>query len=217
LSVVEATPKRKAAKLGAIFVGVALLAWFFLANVGSWKDRFYTRKFREIDPGMVFASGQINQHLIRGVLTDHKIKCVICLDPDNMSDPDVAAEVEVCRELGIDRYVFPLRGDGTGDIREYADAVAQIVSSTKQNQPVLLHCSSGAQRSNGATFYYRVLVEGRSAQDAMEEMFQNGHNPRENPLLIPYLNEHMKEMANLLVEKGVIDSAPSPLPQIHYP
>ncbi len=51
----------------------------------------------------------------------------------------------------------------------------------------------------------------------MEEMFRNGHNPAENTLLIPYLNEHMGEMANLLVEKGVIASVPNPIPVIHYP
>jgi protein tyrosine phosphatase (PTP) superfamily phosphohydrolase (DUF442 family) len=217
VSVIEATPARRATKFVAMTAALGLLAWFIVANIGGWKDRFFPRRFREIDPGMVYASGQINQHLIRDVLVDHKIKSVICLDPDDLSDPDVAAEVQICRELGIDRYVFPLRGDGTGDIHEYADAVAQLVADTKDGKPVLLHCSSGAQRSNGATFYYRVLVQGRSTQDAMEEMFRNGHDPRENTMLIPYLNDHMAEMANLLMQKGVIASVPSPLPRIEYP
>jgi hypothetical protein len=48
-------------------------------------------------------------------------------------------------------------------------------------------------------------------------MFRNGHDPRENPLLIPYLNEHMAEMADLLVQKGVIGSVLNPLPRIQYP
>jgi protein tyrosine phosphatase (PTP) superfamily phosphohydrolase (DUF442 family) len=210
-------PTRTALKLSAWVIVLGILAWVIAANVGTWKDRFIPRKFRVIDPGMVYASGQINQHLIRQVLTDHNIKCVVCLDPDDLADPDVAAELAACQQLGITRYVDPLSGDGTGDIHNYADAVAQVVASAHRGEPVLLHCSSGAQRSNGATFYYRVLVEGWSAQDAEQEMFRNGHDPKENPLLIPYLNEHMGEMAQLLVDKGVIKAAPEPLPQVVNP
>jgi protein tyrosine phosphatase (PTP) superfamily phosphohydrolase (DUF442 family) len=208
---------RVAIKVIVIAAALGLLGWFLISNVGGWKDRFFPRKLRVVDPGMVWASGQINQHLIRQILIDDKIQRVVSLDPDDPADPDVAAEIQVCRDLGIERFNDPLRGDGTGDIHSYADAVAQIVAAVKQGKPVLLHCSSGAQRSNGATFYYRVLVQGRPAQDAMEEMFRNGHDPRENPLLIPYLNDHMAEMANLLLQKGVIGSVPDPLPRIQYP
>ncbi|MGA3066729.1 MAG: hypothetical protein ABSF29_07775 [Tepidisphaeraceae bacterium] len=204
-------------KLLVIAAVIGLLGWVIVDNVGGWKDRFVPRKLRVVDPGMIWASGQINQHLIRQVLIDHKIQTVVSLAPDDFTDSDVAAEIQACHDLGIERFNDPLRGDGTGDIHSYADAVAQMVAAVKAGKPVLLHCTSGAQRSNGATFYYRVLVQGRSAQDAMEEMLRNGHDPRENPLLIPYLNDHMREMASLLVQKGVISAVPDPLPRIQYP
>src|ERR1700722_18924610 len=119
--------------------------------------------------------------------------------------------------MGIQRFVDPLMGDGTGDIHSYANAVTQVAEARKENKPVLLHCSSGAQRSNGATFYYRVLVQHWNADDAAREMIRNGHSPRSNPLLIPYLNAHMREMASLLLASGVIDHVPEPLPQIQHP
>jgi protein tyrosine phosphatase (PTP) superfamily phosphohydrolase (DUF442 family) len=197
-----------------ILIAVGLFGWYAADNAGNWKDRFVPRKFRVIEPRNLFASGQINQRLIRGILVDNKIQRIIVLDADDPTDPDVAAEIATAKDLNIERFVDPLSGDGTGDIHNYAQCVAQMVEATKQSKPTLVHCSSGAQRSNGATFYYRVLVEGRPANDAAAEMVRNGHVPAKNPLLIPYLNQHMAEMAELLVEKGVIAAVPNPLPQI---
>jgi protein tyrosine phosphatase (PTP) superfamily phosphohydrolase (DUF442 family) len=193
---------------------LGIVVWFVVANFGTWKDRFVPRKWRVVEPGMIYASGQINQHLLRQLLIDNKIKRIVCLDADDPADPDVAEELRVAHDLGIERFVDPLSGDGTGDIRSYANAVTQMVQAQQQSKPVLVHCSSGAQRSNGATFYYRVFVEHWSAESASAEMLRNGHDPRSNPLLIPYLNAHMADMAALLVKRGVIDRAPDPLPHI---
>ena len=190
-------------------------AWYVSQNVGRWKDRWVPRKFRTVDAGQVYASGQIDRHLIRRVLSDHHVNVIVSLVPDDPTDPDVVAEIQAAGGMGIQRYVDPLMGDGTGDVHEYADAIAQIVTARKQGKTVLLHCSSGAQRSNGATFYYRVLVEHANADEAAEEMKRNGHDSHSNPALIPYLNSHMREMASLLVQSGTIDRIPDPLPRIH--
>jgi protein tyrosine phosphatase (PTP) superfamily phosphohydrolase (DUF442 family) len=200
--------------LAVIIFGLAI--WYCGANFGRWKDRFVPRKLRTVVAGQLYASGQIDRHLIRQVLADDHIKTIVCLVADDPNDPDVAEEIRAASDLGIERFNYPLSGDGTGDIHSYADAVAKIVESLKQGKPVLLHCSSGAQRSNGATFYYRVLVQQWDADSAAQEMFRNAHNPRENPMLIPYLNQHMAEMAQLLVDRSIIDRTPDPLPQIHH-
>jgi protein tyrosine phosphatase (PTP) superfamily phosphohydrolase (DUF442 family) len=197
---------------------VAILAigfiWYACVNFGRWKDRFVPRKLRTIDAGQIYASGQIDRHLLRQVLARDHIKVIVSLVAEDPTDPDAAAESKAAREMGIERFVDPLNGDGTGNIHAYVDAVAQIAEAQKENKPVLIHCSSGAQRSNGATFYYRVLVQHWNADDAAREMIRNGHSPHSNPALIPYLNAHMREIAALLVQKGVIDRIPDPLPKI---
>jgi hypothetical protein len=148
------------------------------------------------------------------VLENDHIKVIVSLVADDPTDSDVAAEIQTANELGIQRFVDPLNGDGTGDIHSYASAVEQIAAAQKASKAVLVHCSSGAQRSNGATFYYRVMVQHWNADDAAKEMIRNGHSPHSNPNLIPYLNTHMKEMADLLVGRGVIEQTPEPLPRI---
>ncbi|MGD0137754.1 MAG: hypothetical protein ABSD28_02670 [Tepidisphaeraceae bacterium] len=199
--------------IGIVLFGLAI--WYVCDNFGRWKDRWVPRKLRTVDAGQVYASGQIDRHLIRQVLTDDHVGVIVSLVADDPSDPDVAAEIQAAGAMGIQRYIDPLMGDGTGDIHAYADAIAQIVTARRQGKIVLLHCSSGAQRSNGATFYYRVLVEHGNADAAAEEMKRNGHDSHSNPALIPYLNSHMREMANLLVQSGTIDRIPDPLPRIH--
>ncbi len=196
----------------SILAGLAI--WFICDNAGKWKDRFVPRKLRTVEAGQIYASGQIDRHLLRQILIDDHIKVIVSLVSDDPTDPDVAAEMQAAGDLGIQRFVDPLIGDGTGDIHAYANAITQIAQAQKENKPVLLHCSSGAQRSNGATYYYRVLVQHWNADDAAREMTRNGHSSKENPALIPYLNSHIREMAGLLVQNGVIDQIPDPLPQI---
>ncbi|HEX4053950.1 MAG TPA: hypothetical protein VHX86_06770 [Tepidisphaeraceae bacterium] len=201
---------------GVALVAAGLGIWYVCDNAGRWKDRFVPRKLRTVDAGQIYASGQIDRHLIRKVLVDDRIKVIVCLLSDDPGDPDMAAEARAAKELGIERFVDPLNGDGTGDIQSYANAVTQIFEAQKHGEPVLLHCSSGAQRSNGATFYYRVLVEHWDADSAAQEMARNGHSSRSNPALVPYLNQHMDEIASILKDRGIIDHVPNPLPQIHH-
>jgi protein tyrosine/serine phosphatase len=198
----------------SILLLIAFTIWLVATHAGRWKDRFVARKFRVVEPGQIYASGQIDRRLIRNVLQQNHINTIVCLVADDPSDPDVAAELAACRELGIDRFDDPLSGDGTGDIHAYADAITQVVDARRENRVVLVHCSSGAQRSNGATFFYRVFVQGWNADRATAEMIRNSHDPHNNPALIPYLNAHMTEMAGLLRSHGIIDHIPNPMPRI---
>jgi protein tyrosine phosphatase (PTP) superfamily phosphohydrolase (DUF442 family) len=208
-------PRRKTPwKWAAAIVLCGLAAWYICENAGRWKDRFVPRKLRTVDENRVYASGQIDRHLIGGVLSDHHIRVIVCLDADDLDDTDVTAEIRAANSAGIERHVDPLNGDGTGDVNQYAKAVEQIVNALNAGKTVLLHCSSGAQRSNGATFYFRVFIEHWNADDAAREMIRNSFSPQKNPALIPYLNGHMAEMAQLLSTKGVITQIPDPMPKI---
>lgn len=210
-------PRLKPWKWVTVAILAALAIWYVCDNAGKWKDRFVPRKLRTVDAGQIYASGQIDRHLLRQILVDDHIKVIVSLLADDPADPDSAGEMRLAGELGIQRFVDPLMGDGTGDVHSYCNAIGQIAEAVKGNKPVLVHCSSGAQRSNGATYLYRVLVQHWNADDAAREMFQNGHNPRSNPALIPYLNDHIREIAGLLVQAGVIDHVPEPLPRIQNP
>src|SRR5450432_3397286 len=110
---------------GLVLIAAGLAIWYICDNAGHWKDRFIPRKLRTVEAGQIYASGQIDRHLIRKVLSDDRIKVIVCLVGDDPTDPDVAAELEATKDMGIERFVDPLGGDGTGDFHSYAYAVAQ--------------------------------------------------------------------------------------------
>ncbi len=77
---------------------------------------------------------------------------------------------------------------------------------------MLVHCIAGAQRTGGVIACYELLVEHRPPAQVYAELRRFGHDPRDNPHLLDYLNAHMAEIAAGLVADGTIDRAPAPLP-----
>jgi protein-tyrosine phosphatase len=190
----------------AAVVGAALL-W----QVEGVKQLFGPRNWGEVEPGF-YRSGQISRFVLKKALQQHDVKLVVFMSGDKANRPDVQAEAQICRDLGIERINCGLAGDGTGDIRSYANAIEAISKARREGKAVLVHCHTGSQRTGGAVAYYRMLVEGRPAAEAHAELIRYGHDPRDNPDLLPYLNAHMRELADILVERRVIDRAPAPLP-----
>ena len=92
--------------IASILCGLAV--WYICDNAGKWKDRFVPRKLRTVEAGQIYASGQIDRHLLRQVLVDDHIKVIVSLVSDDPTDPDVAAEMQAANELGIQRYIDPL-------------------------------------------------------------------------------------------------------------
>jgi len=213
-AVAASTHKRKAVVKWIIFavvvIDVATLA-FFARNI---KDRFFAPKFRVIIAGRMYASGQINRHLLPDILARYHINQIVSVVGNDPADPDSVAEMELARQLHIERSAYQLCGDGTGDIHNYALALADMARGQQAGKVALVHCVSGEQRSNAATFFYRVLIEHRTPRDAMDEIVRNGIRPDSNNKLIPYLRDNLPELARQLAAMGVIERVPDPMPQV---
>jgi len=75
-------------------------------------------------------------------------------------------------------------------------------------QPVLVHCSSGAQRTSAAAMLYRHIVEGKSFDDAYPESLRYGHDPDENIRLMPYLADWADKIALAFHAGAMIPNQP---------
>ena len=102
----------------------------------------------------------------------------------------VAAETAAA--LGMERYVFRMEGDGTGNPNAYVQALRVITDPTKQ--PVLVHCAAGAQRTSGCVILYRNLIEGVDFDRAYEESKGHRHDPAKNPRLRPFLKTWVEQI-----------------------
>jgi protein tyrosine/serine phosphatase len=176
------------------------------------EDRVIPKRFGVVEEGLIYRSGQLHPALVEKTLAEHGIRRIISLSPDDPQNAEHNAEIDAALKLGIERENYPLRGDGTGDLRSYGRAVRSIVRARDAGEPVLVHCAAGAQRTGGAIAFYRLLVRGDEPALVFDEMTDYDWDPKDDRILLEYINDHMQELAYTLLQEGVIDEVPEPLP-----
>lgn len=206
--------RRRPASFALAGLALALVA---AAGVDALAYEVRPKRLVAVEPGFLYRSGQISPRLVRGVLEELRIGKVVWMLHYDASRSSHRAEKQAIEALGIELGNFPLRGNGTGKIARYADAIAEVDAARREGVPVLVHCAAGARRSAAVVAMYRLLVEGASPEAAYRELDRFGARPVAESALLPYLNEHMGELAALLVERGVLDRAPRPLPLLRPP
>ncbi len=186
-------------------IWIAAVALLITAGLVIWnnglKQRLIATNFAEVEPGL-YRSGQISRHLIARTIQDYHIGLIVNLSTENT--PDAQAEQTTAAELGVKRINFKLGGNGTGDPRVYPEAIKAIVEAKKQGTPVLVHCQAGSQRTGGVIAAYRILIEGKGNEEAFSEAKSYGHNPTDNPKLIPFVEEHLPEWKQALADEHVL-------------
>jgi hypothetical protein len=193
--------------LAFLLIGGAVLVW-----EGIIKDRVIPKNFGVVQKGQLYRSGLISAELVKKVLLKYKIKVIVNLAADSPGNLNQKAEKQAAAELGIERLTFPLQGNGTGDINDYAGAIAAIVRAKQEHKPALVHCIAGLQRTGGVIAVYQLLVEQKASSFVYHEFTHYDRDPWNDTALFKYINSHMKELAVLLKKMGVISKIPSPLP-----
>jgi hypothetical protein len=190
--------------LAILLIGGGVWAW-----ESEIKDRVIPKRFGVVQEGQLYRSGLISSALVKKVLLKYKIKVIIDLAAGGGNRK---AEKQAVTELGIERLTFQLRGDGTGDVNDYARAIAAIAQAKQEHKPVLVHCNAGLQRTGGVIAAYQLLVEEKASSLVYHEFTRYDWDPWNDTTLFNYVNGHMEELAVLLKKMGVIKEIPSPLP-----
>lgn len=173
------------------------------------KDRVIPKNFGVVEKGRIYRSGQISPSLMKKVLLKYQIKEIISLSGNSSNE-----EIKIAEELGIKRVVFSLRGNGTGDVNDYAKIVAEICQTQKEKKPVLVRCVAGAQRTGGIIAAYRLIIQQKDVNSVRAGMVRHGFDPDDNINLRNFLNNNMMKIAEKLKKMGIIDTMPSSIPEI---
>ncbi len=181
---------------------------------GFLKDTFFPKNFGVVEKGQIYRSGLIEPSLIKKVLLKYKIKKIISLSGDPKTSDRSNAERQVANELGIERVIFSLPGNGVGDVNDYAHIIAEICQAQKEKKTVLVHCVAGAQRTGGVIATYRLIVQHKDATSVRAEMTHYGFDSDSDTNLRAFLNSNMMKIAEELKKMGVIDRIPSSIPEI---
>jgi hypothetical protein len=196
-------------RLVVILVAViCLVSAFTISWFGGVRNRFEPVNFGVVEPGRIYRSGQISEHVIRKTIEQNHIGVIINLSGEET--PDGNAELSAAKDLGVKEVPLHLGGDGLGDPSMYPKALAQIVQANREGKAVLVHCQSGAQRTGGVIATYRILVEGQTPEQAFAEMKDYGHDPKHNPLLIPFILQHLDQWKTQLAQLERTSAATHP-------
>ena len=115
------------------------------------------------------------------------------------------ANQDVADELGVTRYAIHMSGDGRANPNGYLAALRILADPA--NQPALVHCAAGTERTGAAVVLYRHLVQGQLIQPSYEESFEHGHEA-EDYEWIAYLADWVDEIGEAWRSGGWIEGLP---------
>jgi protein tyrosine/serine phosphatase len=208
--------------------------WRWLMNVGGvitlillsicvWEyfleDILLAKNFGVVIDGKIYRSGQISMWKIDDILDEYKIETVIDLNglEQGKWKPHQEAEMAEAKSRQIEHVRYPLRGNGTGLVANYIEAITKIRTCVLENHPVLVHCAAGAQRTGGVIACYRLLIEGCKPEEVREEI--DYYEPRawKSKDMVVYVNKNLPQIAQVLYERKIISHIPEPLPFLAVP
>jgi protein-tyrosine phosphatase len=178
------------------------------------EDRLIPKRWGMVEPGLIYCSAWLPPPLLKQMLLQYRIRWIVDLTLANPTDARQQAEKALAAELGIEYRNYPLYGSGIGEVWNYARAVGVMAVAKRERKPLWVHCSAGVQRTGGVVAAYRLLIEQRPPAEAYAELVRNGWDPRQDRILLEFLNGHMLELAERLQEMEIIAVLPEPLPQL---
>jgi protein tyrosine phosphatase (PTP) superfamily phosphohydrolase (DUF442 family) len=96
------------------------------------------------------------------------VKCVL-----SVSGGDDALLQKGAEKGSLKLFHVPMSAFGLRDDRVLA---ALKIMADPQNRPLMIHCQQGADRTGAMVALYRVVVQGWTAEKAVEEMTRGGYH-----------------------------------------
>ncbi|MDY3553766.1 tyrosine-protein phosphatase [Gemmata sp. JC717] len=168
-------------------LGCVAAALVLGAPAAAYRAQYiHAKRFREVEPGRLYRSGQMTAAGFREAVDRYGIKTVVNLQheepdpllPDHWLGKGQVRESELCAQLGV-RYRLL-----TPDILPPGNQLDWEPPAVKQwrdllddesNYPVLLHCKAGLHRTGRLTAIYRMEYRGWSPGEALRELRANGY------------------------------------------
>ncbi|MCG3121966.1 MAG: hypothetical protein GIKADHBN_00339 [Phycisphaerales bacterium] len=190
--------------LGAVVIALGVAAW----------SRGQPKNFGVVEEGRIYRSGELTPAALKNVVERYHIRTIIDLGAHEPGSGEEARDQRAAAALGLTRYVLRLEGDATGNPNNYVHALRLM--NDPGNQPVLVHCSAGAQRTGCVVMLQRHIVEGKPYGEVFGEAITHRHDAGDNPHLLLMLAEWSDEIAESYQSGNPIpgvDPIPKPVPQ----
>ena len=157
-------------KLGSI--GLAALALL----VAGWAlELRLTGNIHAVDEPHIFRSAQLTPEQLTGFVKEKGIKSIINLRGAHPEERWYRGELEVSERLGLTHEDIALSATHEPDDATLKQLINMMQSA---QQPLLIHCQAGADRSGLASALYRLVIKGDDPKKAAEQLsIRYGHFP----------------------------------------
>ena len=135
-----------------------------------WSGNFHT-----VSEGQLYRSAELSKFAFAREIDAHHIRTILNLRGPNPTSRWYQDEVAATREHSVEHYDVGISARRDVPL----DKLEQILSILRTApRPILVHCSSGADRTGFVSALYRYVIEGRSAREAEQELsLAYGHFP----------------------------------------
>lgn len=150
-------------------IGLTLASLALLGVAGSmaWRGAHaYPKRFDVVDPGRVYRSGEVRPEQLERLAQEREIRSVLSML--NPSAPESVAERAAAERLGLRWQNIPLTGDGASTPQD-REQIRDFLCD-QRNQPVLIHCAAGVNRTGLAVGMYRLHVQGWTLEQVEREL-----------------------------------------------
>lgn len=190
----------------ALAVGLAVFAY------KAVKPDVWPKRFAEVVPGKVYRSSELSPEAMERLAKRTGLKTVIDLGVAPDGDPRDRRQQLTAQALGLTRYKFDLVGDSTGNPNEYLAALR--IALDPANQPVLIHCATGAQRTSCAVALFRMASQGYSLDQALAEAAEFDAKPKVSEVtraIAPKVIRALQDGGDLPGEPSVVAIPATPI------
>ena len=193
----------------AVYLGVVFIADAVVPNV-------LPKRFSTVDEGVLYRAGKLTPAAMRTVVAHNDIKTIVDLGAWEEGSPADERAQASADAMGVTRYRFHLYGDTNGNPNHYLNALRIIQDPA--NQPVLVHCGAGTERTGYLVALYRTFVEGVPLDEAIDEADRKGHSPSRNPVFAKTVETWTTPIEQAYRNGGSVEGAdpvPPPTPVGH--
>ncbi|MDP1662065.1 MAG: tyrosine-protein phosphatase [Phycisphaerales bacterium] len=198
--------RRWIGQIAALALGVGVILGLRLVWINLLVDHIVVRNFGVVEPGKVYRTRRLTEQTPARVTRDNGIKTIVDFGAYSPDSPQEETEAAFAGHNGINRVVLRLYGDGTGNPNAYVQALK--IMNDPANQPVLVHCSAGSERTGIAVMLYRNIFQGVPLEEA--EAIEFKHSADRSSPFMPFVHRWRDPIAAALKSGSLIpDIAPA--------
>jgi len=188
-----------------LVAAVVIAAVAYVAN--NVVPNVFPKRFHTVAKGEIYRSGKLTPASTASVVKANDIRTIIDLGAFEAGSMEDRRAQQTADSLGVTRYRLQLWGDATGNPNAYLHALRLMTDPV--NQPVLVHCGAGTERTGCAVMLYRQIIEGGAYEDLFEEAVRAGHDPEGNEKLRATYNDISWKVEQAFREGGWIPGVPT--------